>query len=133
MRCNLIGLPYTCLLLNSVPDTSYHLFIAHLFKNTVTSHQDKIMVVLKLELNYLWITNNHLGVTSVLRVFCFNITESPRDRELTRKYSHWSLNVLILMAWHLSWLCKSLSSIYFTTSCLNSLSFLLAIGFMIFG
>ena len=123
VRCNLIGLSCTCLLLNSVPDTPYHLFITHLFKNTITSHQNKIMVVLELKRNYLWITNNHLGVTSVLGVLCFNITKSPWDRELTRKYSHWSLNVLILMAWNLSRLCESLSSIYLTTSRLNSLSF----------
>ena len=64
-----------------MPEALCHFFIIEFVIDSVRTHHYEIMLVaVDLEISDFWLRYQHLRVALVLRQFCLDISERPRDR-----------------------------------------------------
>lgn len=76
----------------SLPSMLHTFLVAQFLKDTITSKDDEVVVISNLEALDVWSWNDHTWVTSILRIFSFDISNRTRDREAPGKHSVWSHN-----------------------------------------
>ena len=92
---NWVLLPF--ILVTRFPYTFWNIFIWHFIKNSITSQQYEVMILVDYKLPYLWLCFDHIHVATSIRQFGFWITKSPRHRKTPRQYSNWSYYVFGLI------------------------------------
>ena len=75
------------LVVHRVPHTVHNVTVAQLVKNTVTSKNYEIVLLLQLKALDVWHSNHYVWVSSKLLALSFDVTESPRDRESPWKHA----------------------------------------------
>lgn len=108
------------LLCYSIPNSINAVSIIKSLKDAITANHYEVKVVLDLEALDIWVTDDHVWVSSVARPLGFDVSKSFGDRKTARKDSQRALDVQVLFTWGSSSLCESLGSVNFTTSCLDS-------------
>lgn len=114
-----------------IPDFIYTVSVIESFKDSIATNHDEVEVVLDFESGDIRFANNHIGVATVLWALCFYVSEGLGYAQSARKYSQWSLDVQILLAWMRRSLGKSLSSIDLASSCLDTDFFEFIVRFVI--
>lgn len=71
-------------LTNGLENCFKNLLVCHFFKNTVTSHQNKIVAVNNFEASYFWSCNNNICFPTIPSIFGFNISYRSRYRQTSR-------------------------------------------------
>lgn len=81
--------------LDSLPHHLHDILGLHLIEHTVRAQNYEVVVGLDIEVFYLGLHNDDLGVPAELLVLRLDIPERPRDRELAREYSEWPRHHLV--------------------------------------
>ena len=114
---------YVDLFCYPVPDFINTIPVIQSFEYSIATNHYVIEVVLNLETHNIWLTNNNIWVSAIFRTLGFYISEGFRYAQTAWKDSQGSLNIQVFFVWVLSSFCKCLSSIYLSTSCLDSYLF----------
>ena len=69
------------LLVDTVPDGVDTILVAKSFKDTVASNHEEIKVVLQFETANFWVTDDHVGVSSILLLLRLDIAKGLRHGE----------------------------------------------------
>ena len=83
--CGFIGwvlLPFVHLA--AVPNTFGHVFVWHFVEYTIRCHQDKVVLLMDLELSDLGISFHNVDVSATVGKLSFGVTKSSGHREATR-------------------------------------------------
>ena len=67
-----------------VPDTVTNIVIAHFVEYSITTKNDKVMILSNFEYFYFWKASNNIRVATLEFYFGFRISECSRYRKSTR-------------------------------------------------
>ena len=116
---------------DSVPDGVNAIPVVKSFEYSVATDHYEIKIILDFEAFNVWVAHDDIRITTEARTLCFNITESFRYWQTTWENTERTLNIKILLTRPLCCFCKCLSSVYFSSSCLNPDFFKFVIWLMV--
>ena len=75
------------ILVATLPDAARDVVVAHLVEDTITGHEDKVVVLVDLEVTDLRLCLHDMRVPATLEKLCLRVAESPGNGETARQHA----------------------------------------------